>query len=106
MSPEEVSDADLSVLTGKKADDAVATPSEAPSSKPDAVETPPAAPSEPPDTRQQWVCVNSDGSRHYHEGAPCPLFRSDTHLANVPVECPNCGSHSVQRVEIGQPVPS
>lgn len=57
----------------------------------------PAVPQEPEDTRQAWVCVTQMGPRTVISDEVCPLFRSDSHLHNIPVACPRCGSVSVRK---------
>lgn len=76
----------------------VAVPAPVQVPPPNAPVTPaPVAPSDPEDTRQVWVCVTPEGPRRVRDGAPCPVFRSDSHLHEVMVACPNCGSTSVRK---------
>jgi hypothetical protein len=52
------------------------------------------------DTRQLWICLQQDGLRN----PKCEPFRSNAHLIDQRVECPNCGGWHVRRVEPGEPI--
>jgi hypothetical protein len=52
------------------------------------------------DTRQMWLCLQQDGLRNPR----CEPFRSNAHLIDQRVECPNCGGWHVRRVEPGEPI--
>lgn len=55
------------------------------------------------DTRQQWVCVTSDGIRTLDpKGGVHPPFGSDAHLMDMMVRCPRCNSASVRKVMPGE----
>lgn len=58
---------------------------------------PTVAPATEEDERQQWVCLQEDGIRTGH-----PVFRSNVHLINNMVQCPQCETTHVRRLEPGE----